>query len=92
MRRSMARRVLCAVCAAAALGCSFSLAQNAIYRAVAETQLALLNAELGTESTLDQDTMSPANFAKSQDLLRRVREAMKKNKRPPRELVATKRS
>ena len=75
MRSLLSRRLLVAIFAVIALGSSFPLAVCAVYLVAAHTELARLNDEFGADATMDQDSMSLANRAKSAELLRRVRDS-----------------
>ena len=75
MRSSITRRLVIASLVSVTLVASCPFATRAVYFAVAHVELARLNDERDTDSTLDMDTLSPANRAKSEAFLRKVYEA-----------------
>ena len=75
MRSAISRRLVFSVLSVVAIGGLAPLAGHVVYMAVAHIELARLNEERNAQATLDQDSMTPINLAKSQDLIRRLREA-----------------
>ena len=96
MRSPKTRRMLTAAVLAVSVAGTLPLASRAIYLAVAHAELARLNEVHGTNSTLDEDTLSPANRAKSAALLEKTRlaqlAAMKARRASPASQVATSQS
>jgi|GEM_PF-2828431 len=75
MRSAVSRRVVLCVLTLSVVAGGASFASRGVYLVIAQVELARLNEELGTDSTLDQDTLSPANWQQTQVFLDAVREA-----------------